>query len=201
VELAKKSMVEQNRAETITDVNFKLLSVAALIKKVHNGISIEHLYSDAERKFDTLVELLTDVYTDDTAIAKFGYSLDELKQMSLLIFTRLISDINSDPYMTLCVLEGASLEEIKRRRNKLLYIFHPDRNQNEFINGTITRKLNEAYKIIANEYNKANKTFRYIKTNVPRYYPEKKMMRFIFFLLIVIFILVFFGFMKTYYFF
>ena len=194
-------MVEQHRVETITDANFKLLSVAALIKKVHNGISIENLYSDAERKFDTLVELLSDTYTDDTVIAKFGYSLDELKQMSLLIFTRLISDMNSNPYITLCVLEGASLEEIKRRRNKLLYIFHPDRNQDEFTNGTMTRKINEAYKIIANEYKKSDKKFMHIKTNVPRYYLNKKMMRFTFFFIVIISIFVFLGFMKKYYFF
>jgi len=194
-------MVEKFRSETIDDVNFKLLSAAALIKKVHNGITIENLYRDAERKFDILVELLSDTYTDDTVIAKFGYSIDDLKQMSLLIFTRLISDINSNPYMALCVLEGASLEEIKHRRNKLLYIFHPDRNKDELTNGTITRKINEAFKLIANKHNKADKKFKYVKTNVPRYYTGKKMMRFTFFLIVVTFILAFLGFMKKYYFF
>lgn len=193
----KKGMVDQFRAEAINDSNFGLLSVAALLKKIHNGISIEELYREAERKFDTLIKLTSDTYTDKTVIARFGYSLDELKEMSILIFNRLINDKSSNPYIALCVSEGASLEEIKRRRNKLLYIFHPDRNPEKLTNGTNTMRINEAYEIISNKYYKADKPFEFIKTRVPRYNSYKKRMVLTFFIIFIIFILTFLMFMKS----
>ena len=189
-------MVEQFRAEAVNDSNFRFLSVAALLQKIHNGISIEELYREAERKFDTLIELLSDRYTDKTVLDRFGYSLDELKEMSLLVFNRLISDTSSNPYITLCVLPGASLEEIKRRRNKLLFIFHPDRNQNELINGTHTMRINEAYDRIANKYYKTDKPFQYVKTRAPRYYPHRRKMMYVFFIVFIIFIVSFLMVMK-----
>lgn len=189
-------MVDQFSAEAINDSNFGLLSVAALLKKIRNGISIEELYREAERKFDTLIKLTSDTYTDKTVIAGFGYSLDELKEMSLLIFNRLISDTNSNPYMTLCVSEGASLEEIKRRRNKLLYIFHPDRNPEELANGTNTMRINKAYEIISNKYYKADKPFKFIKTRVPRYYSYRKRRMLAFIIISIIIILAFLILMK-----
>jgi len=189
-------MVEQFRAEAINDSNFGLLSVAALLKKIRNGISIEELYREAERKFDTLIELLSDTYTDKTVIARFGYSIDELKEMSLLIFKRLITDTSSNPYFTLCVSEGASLEEIKRRRNKLLYIFHPDRNPEELTNGTNTMRINEAYEIISNKYYKADKPFKFIKTRVPRYYSHRKKTMFVLLIIFSVFILTFLMYVK-----
>ena len=182
-------MIEQFREEAINDSNFGLLSAASLLKKIRNGISAEELYREAERKFDTLVELLSDKYTDKTVIARFGYSLDELKEMSLLIFNRLITDSSSNPYMTLCVSEGAAIEEIKRRRNKLLYIFHPDRNPGEATNGTNTMRINEAYERISTTYYKADKPFQFIKTRVPHYYSYRKKMIFTFFIIFSIFIL------------
>jgi hypothetical protein len=188
-------MGEQFRAEAINDSNFRFLSVAALLIKIRNGIDIEELYREAERKFDTLIELLSDAHTNNAVIARFGYSLDELKEVSLLIFNRLISDTSSNPYITLCVSVGASLEEIKRRRNKLLYIFHPDRNANELTNGTNTMRINEAYELIATHY-KADKPFKYIKTRVPRYHSHRRKMMFAFFIIFIIFIVTFLMIMK-----
>jgi hypothetical protein len=184
-------MVEPFRAEAINDLNFGLLSVASLLKKIRDGISIEELYREAERKFDTLIKLASDTYTDKTVIDRFGYSLDELKEMSMLIFNRLITDKSSNPYITLCVSEGASLEEIKRRRNKLLYIFHPDRNSEKLTNGNNTMRINEAYEIISNKYYKADKPFEFIKTRVPRYNSYRKKMMLMLFILFIIFIITF----------
>jgi hypothetical protein len=189
-------MVNQFSAEAINDSNFGLLSVAALLKKIRNGIRTEELYREAERKFDTLINLTSDMYTDKTVITRFGYSLDELKEMSLLIFNRLITDTNSNPYMTLCVSEGASLEEIKRRRNKLLYIFHPDRNPDKLTNGTNTMRINEAFEIISNNYYREDKPFEFIKTRVPRYYSYRKRRMLTFFIIFIIFILAFLILMK-----
>lgn len=189
-------MAEQFRAEAINDSNFRFLSVAALLKKIRNGMGVEELYREAERKFDTLIELLNGTYTDNAVIDGFGYSLDELKEMSLLIFNLLISEKGSNPYITLCVSEEASLEEIKRRRNKLLYIFHPDRNPNEFTNETNTMRINEAYELIANKYHKADKRFKFNKTSVTRYYPRRKKMVLVFFIVFIILIFAFLMVMK-----
>ena len=192
-------MVEQLRAETVTDKNFRLLSAAALINKVKNGISVEELHKDAERKFDTLIEILSDTFTDNAVLSERGYSVADLKQISLLIFNRLISASNPDPYITLCALEGSSLKEIKRRRNKLLHIFHPDRNWYENSDGTKTRKINEAYDKIVNECNKTDIPFAHKKINIPPPYPYKKRTynnRLILILIVITLIIAFFMFMK-----
>ncbi|MBI5665321.1 MAG: J domain-containing protein [Nitrospirae bacterium] len=190
-------MGEQFRAETVNDLNFRFFSVAALIKKVKRGIGTEELYREAERKFDTLIELLSDSDIDRALIAGIGYSLDELKEISLLIFNRIISHTSTNPYITLCVSEEASLEEIKRRRNKLLYIFHPDRNPNELTNKTNTMKINEAYSLISNKYYKAGDQFRYVKTRGPRYHSSRKKKTFMFFIILIMFILIFWMVIKS----
>ncbi|RJO61798.1 hypothetical protein C4544_01790 [candidate division WS5 bacterium] len=176
----------------IDESNFGLLSVAALSKKISNGISIEELYKEAERKFDTLIELVSDKYNDKTGIASFGYSLDELRKMSLFVLDRLIADSISNPYMTLCVSDKASLEEIKRRRNKLLYIFHPDRNPDELSNSTNTKKINEAYALI--ESNKclgtSNIKLRYFRTKQQPYHFNRSKINIVY-LIIAIFIIVY----------
>lgn len=189
-------MSEQFRSEVVNDSDFKFLSVAALLKKIRNGIGIEELHREAERKFDTLIELLSDTYTDNSVSTRFGYSLDEIKEMSLLIFSRLISDTSSNPYITLCVSERASIQEIKRRRNKLLYIFHPDRNRDGLINGSITMRINEAYELIANKYCKTDQPFKYIKTRVPSYFAYRKKKIFALFIIFLIFIFTFLMVMK-----
>lgn len=194
-------MAEQVSTETITDTNFKLLSVAALLKKVRDGITTEHLYLDAERKFDILIDILNDIYTDNSVLGKFGYSLDELKQLSYLIFNQLIINANSNPYITLCLLEGAPLEEVKRRRNKLLHIYHPDRNREEHASGAKTMRINEAYQKILNQCHKTDIQFNNIKTNVPYYYSNNKKNKLIIYLVVAISLLVFVGFMTSYYFF
>lgn len=167
-------MDEQIRGDVINETSFGLLSVAALLKKVRKGIGIKELHREAERKFDTLIELLSDTYADQADFARFGYSIDELKEMSLAVFNRLISDTNANPFITLCVSERASLEEIKRRRNRLLYIFHPDRNPHGLTNGDNTMKINEAYNLISNNFYRADKPYKRINSRVSHYQSSRQ---------------------------
>jgi len=189
-------MVGQFKTEATLDIKLKLLSTAAILRKVRDGITIEELYKDAERKFDTLIELLNDTYTNNTILGSVGFSLDDLKQVSLLTFDRLISNRNSNPYITLCVSEEASLVEIKRRRNKLLQIFHPDRSLESFANDIKTKRINEAYYIIVNNYNGTGIKFKNTKIDIPlsyRYRARAYGTRRTLFFVIVTFLLAFIG--------
>ena len=156
------------------DINFKLLSVAALINKLKDGISIEDLYLDAERKFDILTDLINGAYTNNTSNGMIGYTIDELKKYSYIVLNRLVSESNSDPYQTLCVHQSATIREIKRRRNKLLHIFHPDMSQADLSNGTRTRKITEAYEKIVSDQNKGINGSSNSKIPFPPSYPFRK---------------------------
>jgi hypothetical protein len=164
-------MGDQQTAETTDDTEFKLLSVASLLKRIHNNITLEDLHIDAERKFDTLVDLLNDTYRDETVLEKFGYSMEELKQVSHLIFNRLISEQQNNPFQTLCVREGATMTEIKRRRNILLHIFHPDRNNVQESSASKTSKINDAFDKISTLYSEPNMPLNANQTNIPPSYP------------------------------
>ncbi len=193
-------MVEHIRENINSDEKFRLLSVATLLKKIRDGITIEELYRDAERKYDTLIALINDEHGSSDIVNTFGYTIEELKQASLFIFNRLISEGNSNPYMTLCVPQGASLDEIKRRRNKLLQIFHPDRKWTELNDEAKTRKINEAYEAIVNNQYPGDDVSRKGKFNIPRSYTYHGIqfnMKAILFLVIVVFLITFFSFMKT----
>ncbi len=193
----------QFNTEAINEIDFRLLSVAALIKKVNDNLTIDELYKDAERKFDTLIGLHNNKYTDDAVLSKLGYSLDDLKRVSLLIFNRLISHKDSNPYITLCVSDSAPLEEIKSRRNKLLHIFHPDRNREKSENGIQTRRIHEAYNKIANKQYSQEIPIEN-STNIPPSYPysnsNKNKARLVFLLIILFGLLVFLGIMNMVYF-
>jgi hypothetical protein len=132
------------------DKKIKLLGAAGLIRKVQEGISTEELYRETSRKFDTLVELMSDIHGNNSMLRVFGFNIDGLRQNSLLLFDRLISNKNSNPYITLCVSKDASIEEINRRRKKLLQIFHPDKHRISDTNEIKTRRINEAYEKIIN---------------------------------------------------
>ena len=164
-------MGDQETSEATTDTEFKLLSVASLLKRIHGNISLEELHRDAVRKFDTLVDLLNNTYKDEKILAKFGYSLEELRQVAHLIFHRLISEQHNNPLLTLCVQEGTTIAEIKRRRNMLLKIFHPDRNNIHMSSASKTRKINDAFELISASYNEANIPLHANQTNIPPSYP------------------------------
>ncbi len=160
--------------DIVTDTKFELLSIVTLIRKVRDGISIEELYRGAERKFYTLIELPGNNFNGHAVLDSVEFSSDDLKQCSLLILDRLILNSSANPYITLCVSEDSTLEEIKRRRNKLLHIFHPDRNSKSFADETKTQKINEAYEKIANKYNETSKPFRKTKIDIPVFYRYGK---------------------------
>ena len=172
-------MVNHFRTKNASDIKFQLLSVASLQLKINNGLSLNDLFIDAERKFDTLIGLLSNEFIDETILISDGYSLDDLKKLSHLIFQRLISNSDSDPYMTLCVSRSASVDEIKRRRNRLLHVFHPDRKGNDVSNGITAVKINEAYERIINNISTSDTGSSSFKGNVPssftyRYANQKK---------------------------
>jgi len=166
-------VINHFRTEKDSDIKFQLLSVASLQSKINNGLSLEVLFNDAERKFDTLIGLLSDEYVDETILLADGYSIDDLKKLSLLIFQRLISSTDTDPYMTLCVSRSASVDEIKRRRNRLLHVFHPDRTGNEVSNGTTAVKINEAYEQIVNNICTSDIALANIKRNIPASFTHR----------------------------
>ena len=96
-------MINRFRSEKASDIKFQLLSVASLQSKLNNGLSMEALFNYTERKFDTLIGLLSNEYVDETILSSDGYSLDDLKKLALLTFQRLISNTDSNPFMRLCV--------------------------------------------------------------------------------------------------
>ena len=192
-------MINHFRADKASDIKFQLLSVASLKSKINDKLSLEELFSDAERKFDTLIGLLSNEYDESTHFTD-DYSLDDLKKLSHLIFQRLISNSDRDPYMTLCVSKNASVDEVKRRRNRLLHVFHPDRNGDEVSNGSTAVKINEAYEAIVNNIYtvgtistnlniNTTSTFSHLYCNQKRSYEKK----FYIIIVITISILAFIG--------
>lgn len=144
-------MTEGMRKDEDQEIRFRLLSLANLSRKINEGISLEELYRDAERKFDTMIGLLNDD-AHHKALKSLGTTIHDLQRSSQAILQLLITNKQGNPYMTLCVSEEASQDEIKRRRNKLLQVFHPDRNRNSSLNESITRNINEAYDKIMNTH-------------------------------------------------
>jgi hypothetical protein len=202
-------VINKSKPENASDITFQLLSIASLLSKINNGLSIEELYDYAERKFDILMGLLNNEYSDESLLVSDRYSLDDLKQLSLSIFQKLIFNPASNPFMTICVSESASLDEVKRRRNKLLHIFHPDRNIEGKVNGKITVhhpdrniegkvngkitvQINNAFEQIIHNRSEANISNKR-RTNIPSNYAnhyshQKKSYEKKFYLFLVIFV-------------
>jgi hypothetical protein len=185
-------VINKSKPENASDITFQLLSIASLLSKINNGLSIEELYDYAERKFDILMGLLNNEYSDESLLVSDRYSLDDLKQLSLSIFQKLIFNPASNPFMTICVSESASLDEVKRRRNKLLHIFHPDRNIEGKVNGKITVQINNAFEQIVNNRPAATMSDN-SRTNIPptyanHYSQQKNTYEKKFYLFLVIFV-------------
>ena len=105
--------------------------------------------------------------------------------------------------MTLCVSRSASVDEIKRRRNRLLHVFHPDRKGNDVSSGITAVKINEAYERIVNNISRSDIASASFKGNIPssltyRYTNQKKSYEKKFYVIIVIAIsiLAFLGLMR-----
>lgn len=192
-------MIKQRERKSDAEIELRLLSLVTLLRKVREGITNEELYRDAERKFDTLIDVLKGVYSEDDIFETIEFSLDDLKQGAMLIFNRLISAKNSDPYKTLCVLNDASPGEIKHRRNMLLQIFHPDRDWENIASEMKTKLINEAYEKVVNEFSERPMTINKAVRDMPFYFSYKKralQSRRALFFIVMISILAFLGFLK-----
>jgi len=195
-------VINKFKPENASNIKFQLLSVASLLSRINDGFSVEELYDHAERKFDILIGLLNNEYSDESTLFSDSYSLDELKQLSLSIFQQLIFNPSSNPFMTICVSERASLDEVKRRRNKLLHIFHPDRNYKDISHGKMTVQINEAFEQIIH-ISRSDKLYNNSRTHTPpscaSHYPHQKKTyekKFYLFLVIFITILAFISLLK-----
>lgn len=183
----------------MSDLRFQLLSVVSLDSRINNGLSIEKLYDSAQRKFDTLIAILRKDINDESIISSEGYSLDNLQNISHSILQKLIFNTASNPYMTLCVSEKASLDEMKRRRNQLLNVFHPDRNSQDDSKSAMTVKINEAYEQVVNNLHSqemnSGVTSNISKTSINNYSYTKRLYekRFYFTMAILFVIVALFG--------
>jgi len=192
-------MIKQRERKSNAETELRLLSLVTLLRKLREGITNEELYQDAERKFDTIIDILKGTYSENDIFETIEFSMDDLRQGALLIFNRLISGKNSNPYMTLCVSNDASPAEIKRRRNMLLQIFHPDRNWENIASDIKTKLINEAYEETLNRYGKRAMQIKRSVRDMPFYYNYKKKVyqsRSIYVYIVLAFILVFLGFFK-----
>ncbi len=127
------------------DVRLRLLSIAALEKRLREGVTAEEIHGDAARCFDTMMEVLSDAYDNETVVASVGVTLEELKATCLSVLDLLIGSGSPDPFITLCLPEGASEDEIRRRWKRLLQIFHPDRNPGTGDYEKKAKRINEAF--------------------------------------------------------
>ena len=101
--------------------------------------------------------------------------------------------------MTLCVSNDASPREIKRRRNMLLQIFHPDRNWENIASDIKTKLINEAYEETLNRYGKRAMRIKKSVRDMPFYYNYKKNVyqsRSIYIVIVMAAFFIFLGFLK-----
>ena len=192
-------MIKQRERKSNAEIELRLLSLVTLLRKLREGITNEELYQDAERKFDTIIDILRGNYSEDDIFETIEFSMDDLRQGALLIFNRLISGKNSNPYMTLCVSNDASPGEIKHRRNMLLQIFHPDRNWVNIASDMKTKVINEAYEEILDQYSKRAIRIKKPVRDMPFYRNYKRKVyqsKRIYIFIVMASILAFLGFLK-----
>jgi hypothetical protein len=134
-----------------------LRNLLALEGLYSESVSAHEMYRNVIENFDVLIEFLIGDHIDDETIFSLGFNKEELDRKAFALLDHLIFNRGSNSYLTLCVFDDASQDEIKHRWKELLKLFHPDRNRDSFEAEVRTKRINEAYEAIINNSEKIEK--------------------------------------------
>ncbi|MEW6053639.1 MAG: J domain-containing protein [Nitrospirota bacterium] len=125
-------------------------SAAGLISRFYEGCPVNEIYDKGVRYYDILLHLLENPDAVESLSGLTKIPPEKIRSAALKIIHLLMFNRNQNPYLTLGLPDQATAADVKHRWKRLLLLIHPDRSPSFKGNETMTRRINEAYRNIAN---------------------------------------------------
>jgi hypothetical protein len=139
----------------VKDGSLKIFYVAGLIRRFYDGCALGEIYDKGPRCYDVLLSLLEDPQSIERVSEITKLSKNNIKDAAAKIVRLLLFNKRHDPFLSLGLLEGATMEETKKRWKRLLMVYHPDRSLDLHNNEEMAKGINQAYEDLMNLKNDA----------------------------------------------
>src|SRR5574340_881590 len=102
-------------------------ATATLIRRFHEHCSLTELYDKAVRCHETLIDAVQDPSVAGEIASLLRMPPATVRNHADAIITTLLFNEENDPYLSFGLPQHALFQEVKRRRRRLIGLYHPDR--------------------------------------------------------------------------
>lgn len=128
------------------DREIKVLSLAGLLRRYHEGKADARLLEGALRSCEMLLEVAEQKETPKEIAALLGISEVLVRLYSEELMDLLIFNPEDDPFLSLGLVRQTTANEINRRWKRLIVLFHPDKYPGEKKYEERASRINWAHK-------------------------------------------------------
>ncbi len=131
----------------------KMLSTAGLIARFYEGCRLREIYEMILSHYERLLAILEAPETAAEVSGLMGLPADKVREITESIIVRLLFNKSNDAFISLGLRHDASLSEAHHRWQRLMMLYHPDRQNGTGMHDDKAKRINEAFA----EINKSSK--------------------------------------------
>jgi len=126
-----------------------MLSMAGLIQRFNEGCPSAEVYRKGIRYYQVLLDVIENQEFSEKVSELAKMPAGTIRSTALKIVNVLLFNKEKNPFLSLGLPSDAVDDEIKKRWKGLLMLYHPDRAVNRKEHEEIAKKINQAYREIA----------------------------------------------------
>lgn len=125
-----------------------MISTAGLIARFYEGCRLREIYEMILSHYEKLLTILEDPETAAEVSGLMGLPVDKVKDATESIIVRLLFNKSDDAFVSLGLRHDASISEAHHRWQRLMMLYHPDRQNGAGMHDDKAKRINEAFAMI-----------------------------------------------------
>ncbi len=123
----------------------KMLSTAGLIARFYEGCPLREIYEMILSHYERLLTILEDPGTAADVSGIMGLPANKVRDLVESIINRLVFNKSEDAFISLGLRHNASISEAHQRWQRLMMLYHPDRQNGSGMHDDKAKRINEAF--------------------------------------------------------
>src|SRR5208283_4412944 len=123
----------------------KMVSTAGLIARFYEGCRLREIYEMILSHYERLLTILEDPETAAEVSGMMGLPADKIRDITESIIVRLLFNKSNDAFISLGLRHDASISEARHRWQRLMMLYHPDRQNGARMQDDKAKRINEAF--------------------------------------------------------
>ncbi len=123
----------------------KMLSTAGLIARFYEGCRLREIYEMILSHYERLLTILENPGVAADVSGLMGLPADKVRGIVESIIVRLLFNKSNDAFISLGLRHDVSISEARRRWQRLMMLYHPDRQNGAGMHDDKAKRINEAF--------------------------------------------------------